>query len=95
MSKKFLYIVRTKSRIKLRIEASNAMEAEQRVRHPAIMRELALMLSSALSDVDSVEWCCVELHAHTNLLLFQSAVEQKWNKNPCQRTWHPANLKSY
>lgn len=55
MHKSFIYTVLTKSGIKFHIEASNIHEAEQRARHPAIERELALMISTAISDVNSVE----------------------------------------
>ena len=55
MHKTFIYTVRTKSGIKFHIEAGNIHEAEQRARHPAIVRELTLMMSTAVSEVALVE----------------------------------------
>jgi len=55
MYKTFLYTVCTQSGIKFYIEASNIHEAKERARHPAIARELALMISDAISEVESVE----------------------------------------
>lgn len=55
MHKTFIYTVLTKSGIKFHIKASNIHQAEQRARHPVIARELTLMMSTAVSEVDSVE----------------------------------------
>jgi len=55
MHKTFIYTVRTKSGIKFYVEASNTREAEQRARHPSIVQELTLMMSTAISEVESVE----------------------------------------
>ncbi len=55
MQKTFLFTVLTKSGIKFYIEASNRHEAEQRARHPAIARELSLMINQAIAEVDSVD----------------------------------------
>ena len=74
MSKTFIYTVRTKSGIKFHIEASNATEAKQRSRHPAIVRELALMFSGILSDVDSVEWHRGPAHRLNELLVFRDDI---------------------
>jgi hypothetical protein len=74
MPKTFIYTVRTKSGIKFHIEASDAMEAEQRARHPAIVRELALMLSGALADVDSVEWHRGPVHRLNERLVFRDEI---------------------
>ena len=55
MHKTFIYTVRTMSGIKFYVEASNTREAEQRARHPSIVQELTLMMSTAISEVESVE----------------------------------------
>ncbi len=71
MSRTFIFTVRTKSGIKFHIEASSANEAEQRARHPVIVRELALMLSCALSEVDSVDG---PVHLLNDSLVFRDEI---------------------
>lgn len=74
MHKTLIYTVLTKSGIKFHIEASNIHEAKQRARHPAIERELANMISTAISEIDSVEPQCGPPHLLTEKLVFRDDI---------------------
>ena len=74
MSKTFLFTVRTKNGIKFHIEACSPLEAEQRARHPAIAREIATMLSTALADIESVEWHHGPRHLVNERLVFRDEI---------------------
>ncbi len=74
MHKTFIYTVLTKSGIKFHIEAGNIHQAEQRARHPAIVRELTLMISAAISEVDAVEPNRGPAHLLSEKLVFRDDI---------------------
>lgn len=74
MSTPFLYTVRTQCGIKFHIEANSVLEAEQRVRHPAIARELANLLSVVLADIRSIEFHRGPTHRVDERLVFRDDV---------------------
>lgn len=74
MQKTYLFTVLTKSGIKFYIEASSRHEAEQRARHPAISRELSLMIIQAVSEVDSVEAHRGPPHRLSEKLVFRNEI---------------------
>ena len=74
MSKILIYTVLTKIGIKFYIEARNRHEAEQRARHPAIAREMTLMINRAISEVESVDVHCGPSHRLSEMLVFRNDI---------------------